>query len=207
MLSVTSKKSPGAATALSRRLRAGKVYRREELSFASNAIDRHLQQLQETGRLKKLSPGLYYVPRQSVYGNLPPDDKELVGAFLRDNDFLLFSPASYNSLGLGGTQLYNRTLVYNHKRHGQFQLGNRTFDFRMKHRFPRKLSPEFLFVDLLNNADELTEEREQLLQNAKSKIKNFNRHKLVQAASNFGTVATNKLMKGWLNEGVSAQQI
>ncbi len=204
MLSIKKSSISVAAAALSGRLRAGKVYRREELSSASNAIDRHLQQLQEAGRLKKLSQGLYYVPRQSVYGSLPPDDKELVAVFLRDNDFLLFSPVSYNSLELGGTQLYNRTLVYNHKRHGQFKLGNRTFDFRMKHRFPRKLSPEFLLVDLLNNIDELAEESAQLLQNAKSKAKNFDHHKLTQAASNFGTVATNKLINGWLNERVSA---
>ena len=107
----------------------------------SNAVDRHLRQLQDAGRLKKLSQGLYYVPRQSAYGNLPPDDSELVAAFLRDDDFLLLSPASYNTLELGGTQLYNRTVVYNHKRHGRFTFGNRTFDFRMKPRFPRKLSP------------------------------------------------------------------
>lgn len=52
-------------------------------------------------------------------------------------------------------QLYNKTLVYNHKRHGVFQLGNWWFDFRMKSRFPKKLTPAFLYVDLLNNLDEL----------------------------------------------------
>jgi hypothetical protein len=200
---LTTARKPSAANSLSHRLRAGKVYRRDELASVSNAVDRHLKELQETGRLKKLSQGLYYVPRKSVYGELPPTDKDLVAAFLRDNNFLLFSPASYNSLGLGGTQLYNRTLVYNHKRHGQFRLGNRTFDFRMKHHFPHKLSSEFLFVDLLNNLDQLTEERETLLHNARLKAREFNRNNLMQAASNFGTVATKKLIKGWLNERVS----
>jgi hypothetical protein len=194
----TSSKHNGAAV-LSRRLRAGGVYRREDLAPASNAIDRHLKQLQETGRLKKLSQGLYYVPRQSAYGNLPPDDSDLVAAFLRDDDFLLLSPASYNTLGLGGTQLYNRTVVYNHKRHGRFTFGNRTFEFRMKPRFPRKLSPEFLFVDLLNNLGELAEEREQLQHNARVKVQKFDRHKLMQAASKFGSVATKKLIKEWLD--------
>lgn len=194
----TSTKHNGAAL-LSRRLRAGGVYRREDLAPTSNAVDRHLRQLQETGRLKKLSQGLYYVPRQSAYGNLPPDDSDLVAAFLRDDDFLLLSPASYNTLELGGTQLYNRTVVYNHKRHGRFTFGNRTFDFRMKPRFPRKLSPVFLFVDLLNNLGELAEEREHLLHNARFKAQKFDRHKLTQAASKFGTVATKKLIKKWLD--------
>lgn len=188
-----------AAALLSRRLRAGGVYRREDLASVSNAVDRHLKQLQESGRLSKLAQGLYYVPRQSAFGPVPPKDSELVAAFLRDGDFLLLSPASYNTLGLGGTQLYNRTVVYNHKRHGRFTLGNRTFDFRMKPRFPNKLSAEFLFIDLLNNLSELAEERDDLMRNAQLKSHQFDRRKLLQAASKFGTVATKKLIKRWLD--------
>ena len=190
---------PTAAALLSRRLRAGGVYRREDLAITSNAVDRHLKQLQESGRIRKLAHGLYHVPRQSAFGPVPPKDSELVAAFLRDDDFLLLSPASYNTLELGGTQLYNRTIVYNHKRHGRFTFGNRTFDFRMKPRFPNSLSTEFLLVDLLNNLDELAEERDELVRNAKAKSHQFNRQKLLQAASKFGTVATKKLIKGWLD--------
>lgn len=188
-----------AAALLSRRLRAGGVYRREDLAPASNAIDRHLKQLRESGRLRKLAQGLYYVPRQSAFGPVPPEDSELVAAFLRGDDFLLLSPASYNTLGLGGSQLYNRTIVYNHKRHGRFKFGNRTFDFRMKPRFPTKLSSEFLLVDLLNNLKELAEERDELTRNAQLKSHQFDRRKLLQAASKFGTVATKKLIREWLD--------
>jgi hypothetical protein len=130
---------------------------------------------------------------------VPPEDSELVAAFLRDDDFLLLSPASYNTLGLGGSQLYNRTIVYNHKRHGRFKFGNRTFDFRMKPRFPTKLSSEFLLVDLLNNLKELAEERDELTRNAQLKSHQFDRRKLLQAASKFGTVATKKLIREWLD--------
>jgi hypothetical protein len=195
----TSKAQFTAAALLSRRLRAGGVYRREDLVPNSNSVDRHLKQLQESGKVKKLSQGLYYVPRHSIYGPVPPDDNALVSAFLRDDDYLLLSPASYNTLGIGGTQLYNRTVVYNHKRHGQFTFGNRTFDFRMKPRFPRTLSPEFLFVDLLNNLNELAEERENLMRNAQFKVHQFDRRKLLQSASKFGTVATKKIIRSWLD--------
>ena len=81
---------------------------------------------------------MYYAPKQSSFGPLPPSDELVVGSFLRDKNFLVFSPSAYNGVGLGMTQLYNRTLVYNHKRRGVFQLGNRQFDFRMKSRFPHK---------------------------------------------------------------------
>lgn len=194
-----SKAKYSAVTALSRRLRAGCVYRREDLTSSSSAVDRHLKQLQDNGRVKKLSQGLYYVPRKSVYGALPPEDSDLVAAFLRDDDFLLLSPASYNTLELGTTQLYNRTIVYNHKRHGQFKLGNRTFDFRVKPRFPSKLSKEFLFVDLLNNLKEMTEEREVILERAAHRSRMFDLRKLSFVATKYGNVATKKLLKEWLD--------
>ena len=79
--------------------------------------------------MDKLSGGLYYVPRQSVFGKAPADENDLVAAFLKDDRFLVTSPNDYNTLGLGTTQLYNTRRVYNHKRHGDFKLGNRSFHF------------------------------------------------------------------------------
>jgi hypothetical protein len=38
----------------------------------------------------------------------------LVESFLKDSDFLMVKPNLYNTLGLGLTQLYNTTWVYNH---------------------------------------------------------------------------------------------
>lgn len=187
----------GAASHLAGELRAGRVYRREELARLSNAVDRHLHELVASGHLKKLAQGLYYAPRQSSFGPLPPADAELVGRFLRDKNFLVFSPSIYNVVGLGTTQLYNRTLVYNHKRHGVFKLGNRQFDFRMKPRFPMKLTPEFLFVDLLNNLEELAEDRDEVLRQAREKRLKFDPARLQRALKSYGTVATRKRVRDW----------
>lgn len=163
----------------------------------STAVDRHLRELVANGKLKKLAQGLYHAPKQSNFGPLPPADEQVVGGFLRDKDFLLFSPSAYNAVGLGTTQLYNRTLVYNHKRHGVFKLGNRHFDFRMKPRFPRKLTPEFLYVDLLNNLDELAEDRDAVLRQARSKLLSFDSTRLQRAVDSFGSVATRKRLREW----------
>ena len=187
----------GAASHLAGELRAGRVYRREELARLSNAVDRHLHELVASGHLKKLAQGLYYAPRQSSFGPLPPADAELVGSFLRDKAFLVFSPSIYNVVGLGTTQLYNRTLVYNHKRHGVFKLGNRQFDFRMKPRFPKKLTPEFLYVDLLNNLEELAEDRDEVLRQAQEKLPTFDSAHLQRALESYGTVATRKRVRDW----------
>ena len=187
----------GAATHLANELRAGRVYRREDLARLSTAVDRHLRELLATGKLKKLAQGLYHAPKQSSFGPLPPADEQVVGGFLRDKDFLVFSPSAYNAVGLGTTQLYNRTLVYNHKRHGVFRLGNRQFDFRMKPRFPKKLTPEFLYVDLLNNLEELAEDRDAVLRRARNRLPSFDSTRLQRAADNFGSVATRKRLREW----------
>lgn len=180
-------------------LHAGKVYRREDLAQVSNAVDRHLRELVSGGMLKRLAQGLYYAPRKSVFGMLPPDDQELVATFLRDKDFLVFSPSSYNALGLGTSQLYNKTFVYNHKRHGIFSFGNRQFDFRVKPRFPKKLTPEFLLVDAINNLDELAEDKSQVLQMVERKLSGFDQGRLKRAVSDYASVATKKRFVRWLD--------
>lgn len=188
-----------AASRLGASLRPGRVYRREDLAPHSSSVDRHLDELVSAGRLTRLAQGIYYAPRESSFGVLPPEDDEVVSAFLRDREFLVFSPSAYNAAGLGTTQLYNKTLVYNHKRHGVFKLGNRHFDFRMKPRFPRKLTPEFLFVDALNNLDELAEDRAELLRRAEQKVSSLPADRLRRAAESYGSMATRKRVLRWLD--------
>lgn len=197
-MSVLVESPQNAVERLAGQLQAGRVYRREDLARLSTAVDRHLRELVAAGKLKKLAQGLYLAPKQSSYGPLPPADEEVVGGFLRDKDFLVFSPSAYNAVGLGTTQLYNRTLVYNRKRHGVFRLGNRQFDFRVKPRFPRKLTPEFLYVDLLNNLDELAEDRDAVLRQARGKLPSFDADRLRRATDNFGSVATRKRLREWM---------
>lgn len=170
----------------------GKVYRRAKLARWSKAVDRQVQQLQEEGTLTKLSGGLYYCPRKTAFGNVPPEDNTLVEAFLKDNRFLLTSPNAYNTLGVGTTQLYNETVVYNHKRHGRFTLGGRVFDFRMKSHFPKSLSQEFLLVDLVNNLDQLAENQSEVLERVRDKAASANRKALSRTVREYGGVRARK---------------
>ena len=187
--------------ALKKRLRPGGVYRREELARSSNAVDRHLKQLVADGTLTKLSGGLYAYPKDTVFGNAPANDDKLVGAFLKDRRFLLVSPNAYNSLGVGTTQLYDKTVVYNRKRHGLFSLGGRTFDFRVKHGFPRTLSPEFLLVDLVNNVDELAESKSEVLARVRERAASYDKSRLRRAAREYGNVKAKKFFDEALAAG------
>ena len=127
---------------LKQNIQPGEVYRRADIEYWTTAVDRHLHMLTEDGTLQKLSPGLYYAPKKSKFGDSPPDEDRWVERFLKDDSYLLFTPNVYNSLGLGLTQLYNTTWVYNHKRKGIFKLNGRNFLFRLKSAFPQSLSPE-----------------------------------------------------------------
>lgn len=183
-------------------VRAGKVYRREDLAPYSSSVDRELQQLVAQGKLQKLAQGLYYKPKKNVFGEVPPEESVLLAAFLKDKNFLSFNPGIYNSLRLGTTQLYNKTVVYNHKRHGQFELDRRRFDFRVKLRFPRpsQVTPEYLLVDMLGNLDDLAEDRELLLDAVRRKLFEFDRPKLQRALEQYGSASTKRFMKHWLAE-------
>lgn len=181
-------------------LKQGRVYRREDMIEWSNAIDRHLEKLVEESVVEKLAQGLYYVPKISAFGKVPPDEDVLVRGFLKDDRFLLVSPNSYNSLGVGTTQLYNKKVVYNHKRHGIFKLGNREFDFQRKYDFPTKITQEFLLVDLVNNLEELAEDRAVVLNKVLSKAKQLPTQKLKLAITKYGSVKAKKLFKEVINK-------
>jgi hypothetical protein len=144
-------------------------------------------------RPNKLSGGLYYYPKKTVFGETPAEDKKLVESFLKDRRFLLTSPNAYNALGVGTTQLYNQTVVYNHKRHGRFSLGGRTYDFRLKPHFPKHLSQEFLLVDMVNNLSHLAEDRERLLERVKEKASQMDAKALANAVRHYGGVRARKL--------------
>jgi hypothetical protein len=173
-------------------LRPGQVYRREDLAQWSQSIDRHLKELLDDGTLTRLARGLYLSAKETVFGKAPAEDDKLVKTFLRDHRFLLASPNAYNKLGVGTTQLYDKTVVYNLKRHGSFSLGGRVFDFRVKPAFPKTLNKEFLLVDLVNNLDRLAESKEEVLARVKERVASYDVLRLQRAARDYGNVRTKK---------------
>jgi hypothetical protein len=171
-------------------LRAGAVFRRRDVAGGLPAVDRALAEALKSGAVRKARQGLYYVPKKTPFGEAPPSQERLVSKFLDDQKFLLFNPACYNALGLGLTQLYNTTVVYNHKRHGKFTLAGLAFDFRDKPRFPtrNKVTREYLLVDLLNNLDELAEDPAAVLDKVKNQLASFDQPRLLKTLKEFGSL-------------------
>jgi hypothetical protein len=186
---------------LRQHLKPGEVYRRSDLEYFSTAIDRHLSQLVQDGTLLRLSQGLYHAPQFSKFGAVPPSDDVLVERFLKDDEFLMLSPNSFNSLGLGLTQLYNTTWVYNHKRKGVFRLNGKLFEFKLKSSFPTQLTKEFLLVELLSSMDYLAETPD--LVNLSKKVEDFDSAALMQMAQKYGSGRAKKILKTILRKDLS----
>lgn len=173
-------------------VRSGQLYRRTELEKWSGSIDRELAQLVGEGVLVKVRQGLYECPKHSRFGQLPATPDKLVRTFLKDNDYLLTSPNDYNALGLGTTQLYNYQIVYNHKRHGRFELGGQQFEFQMKPHYPKTATPEFLLVDLVNNLGRLAEDSSAILARVRVKVPEMSARRLRSAVKKYAKISTRK---------------
>lgn len=176
-------------------LKPGEVYSWDSLKEYSNSLGRDVKRLLEEGLLNKVGPGLYLRPQKSRYGLLPANERQLVSGFLKTDDYLMFSPNDYNSLRVGLTQLRNETFVYNNKRHEKIRLGRRNFNFkRPNNGFPKKLTKEFLLVDLINNLDYVGEPQDQVKESVARKVQSgeFDKKLLLSLAKQYGKVGTRK---------------
>ena len=90
--------------------------------------------------------------------------------------------------------------MYNHKRRGEFILNGRNLVFKLKSGFPAKLSKEFLVIDLLNNLDELAEDKEQIIKKFQNGIDRFDFIELGRMARQYGSGYTKKLVKSVLKK-------
>ena len=197
-------RQPKALNRIRASLIPGQVYRRSDLLKLSSSIDRQLAVLVAEGKLKKLAQGLYAVPRSTPFGDAPPEPEALLPTFLKDDHFVVYGPSQFNALGLGTTQLYNRLVVFNRKRVGEFTLGGRKFWFHRWREAPKRLTPEFLVVELLNRLNELSEDRVQILERLQSKLHEFQARKLRYAATHYGTVSTRNTLRKLMEKRTGA---
>lgn len=185
---------------MSKLLVQGRVYRRSDFTTVSSNVDRNLKELVNRGELTKLQNGLYLRPRKTPFGEALADEDELLRKFLDDDHFVVYGPSMFNSLGLGTTQLYNEKVVFNRKRHGVMNLGGRTYTFYRWKEAPKKLSKEFLLVEMFNRLDDLSENKDLVVSNLKKKLSEFNLLKLNNSLNRFGTKSTQKKLKSLIRE-------
>ena len=181
----------------------GRVYRREELVVHSRAVDRELHGLVKSSRVVKAAAGLYYRPSCSRFGARPAEPKDVVRAFLKSNEFLLTSLNYFNGLGVGLTQLTNESIVYNRKRIGKFKLDGMNYDFQRPLNFPKpsEANEEYLFVDLLNNYENVYEPPDFFDGALKRKASRLRKDELLKAAALYAKASAYKRLMELLRHG------
>jgi hypothetical protein len=172
-------------------LKPGRVYRTRELARLGANAPRTAKRLVREGHLLRLAHGLFASPTRSRFGVVPPDDKEVVRAFLDGAPFVFTGPERWNALGLGTTAVSTERLVYNTKRTGSFEFGGRRFRFR-RVAFPRKPTPEWFIVDLLEHAEQAGASRDALASALERALRNnrFDPENLRKMAERYGTKET-----------------
>lgn len=178
----------------------GKVYRRSDFTDMTSNVDRNLKALVKGGFLKKLQNGLYLCPKKTPFGEAMPDENELLKKFLNDDHFVVYGPSIFNSLGLGTTQLYDKRVVFNRKRHGEMELGGRKYYFYRWREAPKSLSKEFLLVEMFNKLSELAEDQNDVVSKLKTKLSEFNLSKLYYALNRFGTKSAQLKLRPLIEE-------
>ena len=139
----------------------GRIYRTRELRAFSANPSRWAKRLVAQGVLRQPHHGLFYAPVQSRFGLVGVTEDELLTAFLGTDAYLITGPYVWNALGLGTTQLFAVTLVYNTSRTGKVELGGRPFWFR-RVRFPKDPPAEWYVVDLFQNERWMAEDTTRL---------------------------------------------
>ncbi|NVJ04073.1 hypothetical protein HUW63_02290 [Myxococcus sp. AM001] len=180
-------------------LEAGRVYRTRDFEPWSANPPRFAKQLVEKGVLVPVAHGLFAYPKRSKFGLVPPGDDALMRAFLGESPFVFTGPEHWNALGLGTTAVFAATLVYNTKRSGHVELGDRRFELR-RVAFPLTPSPEWFVVDLFENAERAGTSRMELAKALTRALARtaFDRERLTEMTQRYGTKATRVLISSAL---------
>jgi hypothetical protein len=131
----------------------------------------------------------------------PGSDEALLRAFLRGEPFLVTGPPCWNALGLGSTAMFAAKLVYNRGRSGEFVLDRRGFLLRRVY-FPENPSAEGFIVDLLQHHDMAGVGLDELRAGLVATLRDgrWDRARLAEMATTYGTRATQAVVEGALRE-------
>ena len=183
---------------MKKKLKPRASYRREDFTGLSSNVDRYLKKLVSQKILIKIQNGLYMCPEKTPFGTALPEEQKLLKTFLKDDHFVVYDLTMFNSLGLGLTQLHNKRIVFNRKRHGNFCFNGRDYSFHRWREAPKTLSKEFLYVEFLNRFDELSENRTKNINLFKKQLKKLNLKKLQKATNSYGKESTKKKLHAML---------
>ncbi len=120
----------------------------------SEAIIKSLNRMAKSGRINKLSKGRYYKPESNVFGNLLPDQSQVVKDLLEKDGKLIgyiTGYGIYNRLGLT-TQVSNTIQIGRNEPRPAFKRGNYTIAFvKQKNAITKESIPLLQLLDAVRN--------------------------------------------------------
>jgi len=177
-------------------LEPGTVYRTRHFARWDSNPTRVVRRLVQAQRLRHLRHGLYYCPRRSKFGDVPPSDSALLDAFLDGTPYVLTGPEHWNALQLGTTAMHATPLVYNTKVSGTHLLGDRRFRLR-RAAFPVEPTPEWYVVDLLRNLQSVGGDPAEVTERLRERVSDglFDPTALWEAARAYGRKAEQAVVR------------
>jgi hypothetical protein len=187
------------------RLKAGKVYRTSDLRRWSTNPSRTARRLVREGELTCLAKGLYFHPKRSRFGAVPPDTIGILRAFLKNTPFLITGPDLWSELNLGATAIFPQILVYNTKRSGVFTIAGRSFLLR-RIPFPPNPPVEWFIIDLIEHSDMAGISPETIRQSLEEALQSgrFNAEKLQMMSSKYAKKRTRALIENAIGGSTGA---
>lgn len=130
---------------------ASKLYK-DELSdqISEAAYYKTLQRMCESGELVNIAKGMYYLPKVSKYGIVPPSDKEIVTAFTENETGTIIGYTLYNALNLT-TQIPKTITVLSSKLEGLKKTIGNIVVHKVPLQFSKKTTSMVQGLEVLQN--------------------------------------------------------
>ena len=121
---------------------------------SKKAVLKSFERLVKLGKLKRAERGVYYIPKESIFGELPLSKDELLKKYLYDGDKVIAYLSGnnlFNKYGLT-TQIANEIEITTNKRKNAKKSGNLTIKFNYNEAPINKENIKYLeILDILKN--------------------------------------------------------
>jgi len=136
---------------------AGRIYEEEFADkMTETAYYQMLSRMCKDGNITRITKGIYYRPKLSKFGAVPPSDHEIIRSFTKDGQGVVVGYALYNALKLT-TQVPKRILVYSSLPDEQHRrIGNVVLQ-RCSLKFDSQVCSTVRMLDVLQHYGEIQE--------------------------------------------------
>lgn len=130
---------------------ASELYRKQLTDKVSEvAFYKTLERLCDSGRLEKISKGVYHLPKKGRFGTVPPSEKDIVNVFVEEEKGVVVGYSLYNALNLT-TQISKSTVVLSSRIDGNVKNIKNVNIQKVNLRFTDEVNSVICALEVLQN--------------------------------------------------------